>query len=230
MTYNHKATTLKITEIEHCDRPREKLRDKGALALCDEELLAILLGSGSATQDVLSLSKAILNQLTPDSPIPKFETLCKISGIGPAKASVILSAIEFGRRRTQESSIKILTPKDIYGIVMPYANHKQEHFIVISLNGAQEVIAIRVISVGLVNQTQVHPREVFADPLTDRASSIVVAHNHPSGSLALSPEDHAVTQKLIDAGKILGIPLLDHIIFSSKGFYSFTEEKFKNNV
>lgn len=230
MTYNHKVTTLKITEIEHCDRPREKLKDKGVLSLCDEELLAILLGSGSATQDVLSLSKVILKQLTPDSPIPKFETLCKISGIGPAKASVILSAIEFGRRRTQESSIKILTPKDIYGIVMPYANHKQEHLIVISLNGAQEVIAIRVISVGLVNQTQVHPREVFADPLTDRASSIVVAHNHPSGSLAPSPEDHAVTQKLIDAGKILGIPLLDHIIFSSKGFYSFTEEKLKNHV
>ena len=222
--------TRRLTDIDSHDRPREKLRDKGALSLCDEELLAILLGSGSATQDVLSLSKAILNQLTPDTPIPKFETLCKISGIGPAKASLILSAIEFGRRRTQESNIKILTPKDIYGIVMPYANQKQEHFIVISLNGAQEVIAIRVISVGLVNQTQVHPREVFADPLTDRASSIVVAHNHPSGSLAPSPEDHAVTEKLIEAGKILGIPLLDHIIFSSRGFYSFTEEKSKREI
>ncbi|MSR88379.1 MAG: DNA repair protein RadC [Candidatus Margulisbacteria bacterium] len=230
MTYKKGATTLRLTDIDSNDRPREKLRNKGALSLCDEELLAILLGSGSATQDVLSLSKAILKEITPDTPTPKFETLCKITGIGPAKASLILSAIEFGRRRTQESSIKILTPKDIYGIVIPYANKKQEHFIVISLNGAQEVIAIRVISVGLVNQTQVHPREVFADPLTDRASSIVVAHNHPSGSLTPSQEDLEVTEKLIQAGKILGIPLLDHIIFSTKGFYSFTEEQSKNTV
>jgi DNA repair protein RadC len=103
------------------------------------------------------------------------------------------------------------------------ADRKQEHFLCISLNGAYEVIAVRTVSVGLVNKTQVHPREVFADPLTDRATAIIVAHNHPTGNLTPSKEDIAITRQLKSAGEILGIKLLDHIIFSHKGYYSFME-------
>ena len=103
------------------------------------------------------------------------------------------------------------------------ADRKQEHFLCISLNGAYEVIAVRTVSVGLVNKTQVHPREVYADPLTDRATAIIVAHNHPTGSLTPSKDDIIITRQLKSAGETLGIRLLDHIIFGHKGYYSFQE-------
>jgi DNA repair protein RadC len=109
-------------------------------------------------------------------------------------------------------------------LIRHFADRKQEHFICVSLNGANEIIATRVVSVGLVNKTQVHPREVFADPITDRASAVIVAHNHPSGSLEPSKEDIDITARLKSAGEILGIRLLDHVIFNSKGYYSFLEK------
>lgn len=103
------------------------------------------------------------------------------------------------------------------------ADRKQEHFLCISLNGANEVIATRTISVGLVNKAQVHPREVFADPITDRAAAIIIAHNHPTGNVTPSKDDVEITRKLKAAGETLGIKVLDHIIFSHKGYYSFLE-------
>jgi DNA repair protein RadC len=109
-------------------------------------------------------------------------------------------------------------------LIRHYADRRQEHFLCVSLNGANEIIATRVVSVGLVNKTQVHPREVFADPITDRASAVIVAHNHPSGSLEPSKEDIDITGQLRSAGEILGIRLLDHVIFNSKGYYSFLEK------
>jgi DNA repair protein RadC len=109
-------------------------------------------------------------------------------------------------------------------LIRHYADRKQEQFICISLNGANEVIAHRVVSVGLVNKTQVHPREVFADPITDRASAIIAAHNHPSGSLSPSKEDVEITRQIKNAGETLGIKLLDHIIFNHRGYYSFLED------
>lgn len=108
-------------------------------------------------------------------------------------------------------------------MIRHYGDRKQEHFICISLNGANEVIAHRVVSIGLVNKTQVHPREVFADPITDRAAAIIVAHNHPSGGIAPSSEGIAITEQLKGAGETLGVKLLDHIIFNQKDYYSFLE-------
>ena len=104
-----------------------------------------------------------------------------------------------------------------------YADRKQEHFLSVSLNGAHEIIAVRVVSIGLVNRTIVHPREVFADPLTDRAAAVVVAHNHPSGQVQPSMEDRDVTRRLKSAGDTLGMKLLDHVVFSTLGYYSFLE-------
>ncbi len=112
----------------------------------------------------------------------------------------------------------------ILPLIQHYSDRKQEHFICISINGANEVIASRVVSVGLVNKTHVHPREVFADPLTDRAAAIIIAHNHPNGSLTPSKEDVDITNQLKSAGEILGIKLLDHIIFNYKGHYSLVEK------
>ena len=149
--------------------------------------------------------------------------LQKIEGIGPAKATLIAAALEFARRRIRPEGLKVKEPTDVLPLISYLANRKQEHFIAISLNGANEVIASRVITVGLVNATQIHPREVFCDPITDRACALIIAHNHPSGALSPSAEDLAITGRLKAAGETVGIRLMDHIIFSRKGYYSLLE-------
>jgi len=214
----------KITDIPTLDRPREKLQQKGAEALSDLELMAILLGKGIEGHDVMTVAKKILKVLDASNINPNLEDLQKIDGVGPAKATLIVAALEFSRRRIRPEGFKISLPPDVLPIIQHYADRKQEHFICISLNGANEVIASRVVSVGLVNKTHVHPREVFADPITDRASTIIVAHNHPSGDLEPSKDDIAITKQLKAAGETLGIRLLDHIIFNQKGYYSFLDK------
>lgn len=213
----------KIADIPTPDRPREKLWQKGAGALSDLELMAILLGKGIVGHDVMTVANRILKVMDASNINPNIEDLQKIDGVGPAKAALIAAAIEFARRRIRPEGFKISIPPDVLPLIQHYADRKQEHFICISLNGANEVIASRVVSVGLVNKTHVHPREVFADPITDRASAIIVAHNHPSGDLNPSRDDSAITKQLKFAGETLGIRLLDHIIFNHKGYYSFLE-------
>ncbi len=215
----------RITDIPKIDRPREKLQKKGAEALSDLELMAILVGKGTEGHDVMSIAKRILKILDSDDKKPNLKELQKIEGVGPAKATLIAAALEFARRRIRPEGLKISFPPDVLPLIRHYADRKQEHFICISVNGANEIITSRVVSVGLVNKTQVHPREVFADPITDRASAIIVAHNHPSGALIPSKEDIEVTKQLKSAGKILGIKLLDHIIFNHKGYYSFLDHR-----
>jgi len=214
----------KLRDLAAAERPREKLQAKGPEALSDLELLAILLGSGTKTGDVLTVAGRILKVLDGRNEKLSLEELLKIEGVGPAKASLIAAALEFARRRIRPEGLRISFPPDVLPLIRHFADRKQEHFICASLNGANEVIATRVVSVGLVNKTQVHPREVFADPLIDRASAVIVAHNHPSGSLEPSKEDIDITGQLKSAGEILGIRLLDHVIFNSKGYYSFLEK------
>ena len=213
----------KITDIPKSDRPREKLLRKGAEALSDVELLAILLGRGVEGHDVMTVAERVLKAFGASKEKPDIEELKKIEGVGPAKATVIAAALEFSRRRIRPEGLRISFPADVLPLIRHYADRKQEHFICISINGANEVIKSRVVSVGLVNRTQVHPREVFAEPITDRASAIIVAHNHPAGSLSPSNEDIEITKQLKSAGETLGIRLLDHIIFNHKGYYSFLE-------
>jgi len=214
----------KFKDLSAAERPREKLQAKGPEALSDLELLAILLGSGTKGSDVLAVAGRILKVLDGRNEKLGAEELQAIEGVGPAKASLIAAALEFARRRIRPEGLRISFPADVLPLIRHYADRRQEHFICVSLNGANEVIAARVVSVGLVNKTQVHPREVFADPITDRASAVIVAHNHPSGSLEPSREDIDITGQLKSAGKILGIRLLDHVIFDSKGYYSFLEK------
>jgi DNA repair protein RadC len=213
----------KISDIPKLDRPREKLMQKGAEVLSDVELLAILLGRGVEGHDVMSIAVRVLKALDNSKEKPDIEELKKIGGVGIAKATLIAAALEFARRRIRPEGLKISFPADVLALIRHYADRKQEHFICISLNGANEVIASRVVSVGLVNKTQVHPREVFADPITDRASAIIVAHNHPAGTLTPSKEDIEITKQLKSAGETLGIKLLDHIIFNQKNYYSILE-------
>ena len=213
----------RISELPVHDRPREKMCYKGSQALTDLELLAVLIGSGTRDVDVMQLASRIL-QVVDESSYIGVEELRKIPGIGVAKASIVTAALEFARRRIRPYGLKISFPPDVYPLIRHYADRRQEYFVCISLNGANEVIAVRIVSIGLVNRALVHPREVFADPITDRATAVVVAHNHPSGNLIPSQEDLAVTRQLKDAGRILGIKVLDHLIFSPKTYYSLLEK------
>ena len=213
----------RIQELPACDRPREKLVHKGAHALSDIELLAVLLGSGTKGYDVLSLAARLLHVLDGAGPTVGIEALCSVSGVGIAKASLVVAALEFSRRRIRPRGLKISFPPDVYPLIRYLADRRQEHFVCVSLNGANEVIAVRTVSVGLVNRALVHPREVFAEPITDRAAAVIVAHNHPSGNLNPSPDDLAITRQLKAAGRTLGIQLLDHLIFNNCGYYSLLE-------
>ena len=213
----------RIKDLPPEERPREKLIEKGANALSDQELLAILIGKGSRKYDVLSLSEKLIKIIDEKGISMDVRDILDVDGIGSAKAATISAAFEFVRRRIRPEGLKIRYPADILPLLKHYEDRKQEHFLCISLNGAHEVMQVRVITIGLVNKSQVHPREVFADVIAERATAVIVAHNHPSGELSPSAEDVTVTKRLKEAAEILGINFLDHIIFSTKGYYSFTE-------
>lgn len=144
--------------------------------------------------------------------------------MGQAKACQIVAAFELARRFSQRERPVIREPKDVIPYIQHIADKKQEYFLCLTLNGVGEVIQARVVTVGLLDSSQVHPREVFADAITDRAAGIIVAHNHPSGKLEPSPEDLAITRQLAEAGKLLGIELLDHIIITKNGWLSLKRE------
>lgn len=215
---------VRISKIPKEERPRERLQAKGPQALTDYELMAVLLGSGTKGHDVLKVANRVVEVVDTSNGSPSLDELGQISGVGFAKATLIASALEFSRRRIKPEGMRVSFPPDILPLIQHYADRKQEHFLCVSLNGAQEVITTRVVSVGLADRAQVHPREVFADPITDRASAVIVAHNHPSGTLEPSKEDRKITTQLKAAGEMLGIRLFDHIIFNQKGYYSFLEQ------
>jgi len=213
----------KIKDLPLNERPREKLLAKGAKALADHELLAIILGKGSQKNDVLSLSRKIIKTIDKKGLNLQAKDIIEIDGIGEAKATAISAAFEFVRRRIKPEGLKIKFPVDVLPLIQHFGDRKQEHFLCISINGANEVMNVRVVTIGLVNKSHVHPRELFADVIEERASAVIIAHNHPNGDLKPSDEDIRITKRIKDASTILGISLLDHIIFSSKGYYSFLE-------
>lgn len=213
----------KINDIPEQDRPREKLLRKGAAALRDQELLAVMLGKGTPATDVMTLAGKLERVIDEKGLSVQAEDLTGLEGIGDAKATLILAAIEFARRRIKPEGAKIETSADLLPHIRNYADRKQEHFLCATLNGANELLNIRVVSIGLIDRTPVHPREVFADALSDRAAAVMVAHNHPSGGLEPSPADVEVTSQLKAAASVVGIALLDHIIFNRNSYYSFLE-------
>jgi DNA repair protein RadC len=213
----------KINDIPEKDRPREKLIRKGAAALTDQELLAVLLGKGTPGMDVMTLAGKLTRVIDEKGLGVRVEDLTDFEGMGDAKATLILAAMEYARRRIKPEGAKIRTPADLLPHVRHYADRKQEHFLCASINGANEILNIRVVSIGLIDRTPVHPREVFADVLSDRASAAIVAHNHPAGDLEPSASDIDVTNQLKAAGSVVGITLLDHIIFNRTGYFSFLE-------
>ncbi len=214
----------KISELNSFDKPREKLINRGAKALKDYELVAILLGSGIKGKDVFKLSREIVKLFDDNFNSLSLEKLLQIKGLGVAKASQIVSAIELSKRYLIKQNRKISCSKDVYNELKEYHNKKQEYFIAIYLDGANHICDINVVTIGILNQSLVHPREVFAPAIEKRCASVIVAHNHPSGNLTPSNADIEVTKRLKESGKLLGIELLDHIIFTPNGYFSFDEE------
>jgi len=204
-------------------RPREKLLARGPVSLSDKELLSILLNTGIQGKNVKELSGDLLSLLDKNNDIPSVKDFSLLPGIGLSKACTICAMMEFGRRRYGSFAARIKQPVDIFTLVRHHADRKQERFISLSLNGAHEVLAVRIVTIGLVNKTIIHPREVFADIIQDRAAAFCVAHNHPSGQLEGSAEDDEITLRLQTASRILGLHFVDHIIFSENAWWSYRE-------
>lgn len=213
------------------DRPREKLMGKGRHVLTEAELIAILIGSGSRDETAVELSKRILasvgNNLN-DLGKLNVNELIKFKGIGEAKAISVMAAMELGRRRKESEGVKrnkITTSKDVYDILQPVMlDLPHEEFWLLVLNRANFVIKKELISRGGVAGTVVDTKIIFKVALENYACSIIVCHNHPSGNLKPSEADIRITKNIKDAGKLMEIPLLDHLIITENGFYSFADE------
>ena len=201
--------------------PREKMEFAGVRALSNEELLAIILGSGSHECSVFELARRLSQFLSTETALPTLASLKRIRGLGKVKAAQILACLELsGRFILSDKAIPVSVPEDVLSRVSYMKYESQEHLVVISLNSANYIIRVHELTTGLVNQTPVHPREAFALAIEDRAVSVIFVHNHPSGSLEPSPEDLSITRVLCASGKILQIPVLDHIIIGKSGFTS----------
>lgn len=213
-----------IKKLNNLDKPREKLLKKGTKALQNYELMAVLLGTGVKGKDVIKLSKEIIKLFENDFESLSIEKLLAIHGLGKSKVSQILASIELSRRYLIKQNKKISSSKEVYEHLQEYHNKQQEYFLTIYLDGANHIVDTKVITIGTLNQSLVHPREVFSYAIEKRCASIIVAHNHPSSILSPSTEDINITKRLEHSAKILGIELLDHVILTREGFYSFKEE------
>jgi DNA repair protein RadC len=212
-----------IKDMPEHSRPREKLRENGAAALTDEELVAAILGMGTAGIDVRTISRQVAGLICEHREGLTLDHLLSVPGVGLAKGGQILSAFELARRYLLKATVKIECAEDVLPLIADITSKSQEHFVCISLNGANEVIEKRTVTIGLLDRSPVHPREVFADVIADRAAAVIFAHNHPSGNLEPSQADLKTQDQLVQAAKILGIRVLDHVIVSKKGYYSFQE-------
>lgn len=206
------------------DRPREKLQTRGASALSDFELLQALIGSGNAQADVSAIAKNTLKLIQQHGADVSYEQLQQVTGMGAAKITELLAALELSKRYLINPDQPIIdSPEKAVEQLADIRDKKQEYFVCMTLDGANRLIAKRIITIGTLTSSLVHPREVFADAITDRAASIIVAHNHPSGSLDPSPADREVTTRLQQAGTLLGISLLDHVLITKTSSMSIVD-------
>ena len=213
-----------IHQLYAHQKPREKLLEKGVKALKNEELTAVLLGSGVQGKDVRKLAKEVTQIIERSYEDLSVKKLCTIHGMGRVKASQLVASLELARRLLMPNKKAIISAKMLYERLYEYYDKQQEHFIVVTLDGASCIINIRTVFIGTLTQSIVHPREVFADAICDRAASIIIAHNHPSGTLRPSAADIRITERLKEVAKLVGIDLLDHLIVSREGYYSFADE------
>ncbi|NLY80186.1 MAG: DNA repair protein RadC [Lysinibacillus sp.] len=221
---------LRIRDLHVDDRPRERLIKQGPQSLSNQELIAIILRTGTKDESVLSIANRVLNYFEKFHELKHatLEEIVSIKGIGEAKAVQLLAAIELGRRLSQkqvDSRFTIRSPKDAASFLMPeMSSLQQEHFVALYLNVKNQVIHKQTIFIGSLNSSIVHPREIFKEAIKRSAASIICAHNHPSGNATPSPEDIEVTKRLQEAGFIIGIDLIDHVIIGDHQYFSLKEQ------
>lgn len=218
-----------IRDLPEEERPRERLAKSGPEALANSELVAILLRTGTAKESAIGLANRLLSKFGSLKGIAKatVEELSSVNGMGLAKAAQLKAAFELGKRLaafTEDSRPVIGSPADAASLVMEELRHQdKEHFLALFLDTRNRVIARKTISVGSLQANIVHPREVFKEAVSRSAASLIVLHNHPSGDPTPSEEDRAITTRLQEAGKLMGIPLLDHIVIGAGQFVSLKE-------
>jgi DNA repair protein RadC len=225
---------MKISDIPIDERPRERLMQGGAKTLCDSHLLAIILGSGTRKtskgkgKNVIELAEEIFTYYNPKRFLDiTFDDLIKINGINTAKACSILASIEFVKRIIDYKDTihpVIEDPEDVAKQLFELGDYTKEHFVCLYLNGRNQIIKREVISVGILDSTLVHPREIFEPAIKNLASSVILAHNHPSGDLKPSDYDVEITKQMMEAGRIMGIEVLDHVIISKEGYVSLKDK------
>mgnify|MGYP004002984547 CR=1 FL=1 len=214
-----------IKDIPKIDRPREKLMQYGSGKLSNSELLAILLRSGRKGENVVQLSKRILTKFnTTGLANAQYDALSECHGIGPAKACEIIACFELGKRFLKGKKARLyLSAKDVWVAMRDVRNNKKEHVVIFYLNARSQEIKKEIISVGILTNSIIHPREIFEPAIRHNAAHIIVAHNHPSDDPTPSEQDIAITYRLVEAGKILGIDLIDHVIVSPTKYFSMAE-------
>lgn len=223
-----KRLTIKDLPLE--ERPREKMREQGAEKLSNAELLAIILRTGYREETAIHLAEKIIVQAGGLRFLPDYtlEELQQIKGIGLAKAVQIKAALELGRRLASSfrpTTLALNSPQEVAGFLMEEMRYyRKEYFKIILLNTKNQIISLEDISMGSLNSSIVHPREIFNVSIKKSAAAIILVHNHPSGDPHPSREDREVTARLVDAGKILGISVLDHIIVGEENYFSFKEK------
>ena len=217
----------KIKNLPEFSRPREKMKEKGASNLKKRELLAILLRTGTKDKNVLQLADDLLDKYPSDRLLKAtFKELENIKGIGPAKTAQVLAAVELGSRLFKEKEkeeVYISSTEDIVKECNNLKDLKKESFVVLCLDGRNKLLRKETVSIGTLNASLVHPREVFKPAIEMSAASVIIVHNHPSGDPEPSREDIKVSNQIVEAGEILGIPVVDHVIIGS-GAYSFKDK------
>lgn len=218
-----------MKELAPHDRPREKLERLGPSALGDNELLAVILGTGSRALGALAVANALLEENGGLYGLLRstLADLQQVPGVGPARAAQVLAAVELGRRSLLSGVSdrpRLNTPREIATYLTPkYASSTVEQFGVVLLDSKHRMLRIRIVATGCLDSTVVHPREVFREAAASAASAIVLFHNHPSGDPTPSPDDLAITAQMVDAGEIMGIQVLDHLILADQRYFSLAE-------
>jgi len=218
---------MKIKDLPRHEMPREKLIEKGAQNLRDAELMAILLGTGHAGKNVIEVAKEILEKFPKKKLLSlDYPQLSKIKGIGPGKACSLLAAFELTKRALEVEDNNLPTinsAKDAVAQLQELRTAKKEHLVALYLNARNQLVSKETISIGTLNANLVHPREVFEPAVRLLAAQVIIAHNHPSGDAEPSEDDLAITKRLMEAGRILGLEVVDHVIVVKNGYASLKE-------
>jgi DNA repair protein RadC len=218
-----------MKDVAPHDRPREKLARLGASGLGDNELIAVLIGSGSRDVDALAVANGLVTRAGGVHALTRLslDDLRSVHGVGPVRAARIVAAIELGRRTLVRAGVerpRLSTPRQLAAYLLPqYGGASVEQFGIVMLDTKHRVIRIKVVSVGSLDSTVVHPREVFREAASASAAAIVLFHNHPSGDPTPSPDDLALTTRMVNAGAIMGIDVVDHVILADQRYFSLVE-------